>query len=184
MSVQLDLAGLQGHRRSKLDTARAIDNLATHLFGKCVVCWTWKNRLANTHQVYTQCKSVEDGWIAHATGWIAFKRLLKFAPYEYCFKCGLPQKPLYLAQSHPAFKTGQKLECPMEDLVVHIIWVIRHEAGLWTRAVEQFSATGLKANMVLGDFAKWCNLGNSDKAFYNGLELAVWFWQQRDTGHI
>jgi hypothetical protein len=91
------------------------------------------------HQYFIGCRDDTDKFLDHGVGWMAFKKLYKLGGYLYCWKCGLPQGE-FLPSSHPLFRKGQKMQCPLDDLVVTLLWFIRHDKPLWVIAffVEPF----------------------------------------------
>ena len=82
--------------------------------------------------------------------------------------------------AHPKFQMGKMLDCPLEDTVVHILWIIRHMPKHWERVVKIFGSNGLHHEMELTEYAQWTAIDNTVDRFYNGLELAVWFWTIRE----
>jgi hypothetical protein len=90
---------------------------------------------------------------------MAFKKLYKLGGYLYCWKCGLPQGE-FLPSSYPLFRKGQKMQCQLDDLVVTLLWFIRHDKLLWVTACRAFPSLGLY--MTLKEFAGW--IGNESGA--------------------
>lgn len=179
MSVSLDVAALQLQRRQKYDKGRILSHMASFLLGKCVICWASRNLLTPImprHQPFIHCREQQQGFLDHALGWIAFKKKLHLPKYKYCYRCGTSQETQYQPTVHPIFKPGERMECPIEDFVVLLIWYIRHDKVIWSKAVEAFRATGLSFSLNNICFAQWCSSGDNDGSFYNGLELVMWLW--------
>jgi Helicase conserved C-terminal domain len=144
--------------------------------GYCVICWVWKKKRQQKtpdHQYFISCKSEEDRFVHHAIGWIDMKRGFRFAKYQYCWTCGLPQGE-YTPATHPCFKPGVVMNCPFDDVVALLIWHIINTVDVWKRACSAFKA--LRSTMHLADIKKWLMVVDGPHLFYNGLELVVWFW--------
>jgi hypothetical protein len=183
MPVQLDKAIFGINQNYKEQKARILSDMASLLYGKCVVCWIWKSKLISRtkqHKPFLDCKEPSDGYVAHGVGWMAFKKQIRYEKkYQYCFNCGLSQILRLQPSCHPLFKRGEPMRCPLDDFVVLFIWFIRHNAAEWEKAVKRFSLRGLQYSMSLEEFGKWCSKGDGERDFYNGLELVLWYWQQR-----
>jgi hypothetical protein len=176
MPVQLDQAVYSSKEAMKANTAAKINQMACQLLGKCVVCWAWKGRMVPKtpdHKFFFSCKDPEDEYITHAIGWIGFKKRIKLKRYQYCFRCSLPQGQ-YQPTCHPTFKSGEHMQCPLEDFVVGILWFMRHDREIWHNACRMFR--GISPNMTLNELATWAAAGDDAQCFYNGLEAVTWFW--------
>jgi hypothetical protein len=66
------------------------------------------------------------------------------------------------------------MQCPLDDLVVTLLWFIRHDRPLWVTACRAFPSLGLY--MTLKEFAAWIGNESGADGFYNGLELVCWYW--------
>jgi hypothetical protein len=184
LSVLLDVATLQLQRHNKYDKSRLLSHMVSFLLQKCVICWALRKALVqktSKHQPFIQCREGGCGFVEHAIGWIAFKKKLEFKRYKYCYYCGTPQESGYQPTAHPIFKPGEKINCPMEDFAVLLIWHIRHDKLMWAKAVKQFWAQGLSFSVNNSDFAKWCSIGDNDNCFNNGIELVIWFWLTKSS---
>jgi hypothetical protein len=180
MSIQLDNAYYHNHVATKLAKSQDIDQMTSHLLGKCFICWAWKDRMITKkpeHQYFIGCKDNTDKFLDYGVGWMAFKKLYKLGGYLYCWKCGLPQGQ-FLPSSHPSFQQGQKMQCPLDDLVVTLLWFIRHDRPLWVTACQAFPSLGLY--MTLKEFAGWIGNESGSDGFYNGLELVRWYWLKKN----
>jgi superfamily II DNA helicase RecQ len=152
--------------------------------GHCPVCWAWKKRLTKRtaeHKPFTSC--VDQGeWVEYAYGWLDFKRGIraKFPKYEYCYNCGLPQGK-NLPTSHPAFEQGtQVASCPLNDFGALVLWHIFHHVETWEAACMQFAELGGIATVV--ELTSWATQKKGQDKFWNGLELILWFMDQREKG--
>jgi len=110
-----------------------------------------------------------------STAWMDLKKNIKLTPFEYCYRCGLPQGE-FLPIGHPAFERGRaRVLCPFEDFVALICWFIFTNPSIYTKAKEAFPELRKVREMQVEDFSKWINIIN-DLSFYNGLELVLWYW--------
>lgn len=168
--------------QTKAQKAQAISRLATMLEGKCVVCWAKHDMMRYKHQyIWKQCgPGNTPGYIQYMTGWIDMKHRIKFPTrYVYCWKCQLPQEDKYRPTVHPPLDTGTKgnKPCPLEDLVILIVWYIRWTPEWWARALQAFPS--LQHNMAEAAFGNWLKTEAMPENFFNGLELALWFFIEK-----
>jgi len=119
-------------------------------------------------------------FVPHMMGWQDFKKRLNFSKFTYCYRCGLPQDKLYCPSAHPDLSLGDKgkKKCPLEDFSVLFMWFIWHDENWWTRAVAAFPQ--LHFSMNAQAFGDWEKAGDSLHSFYNGLEMVLWFFSERD----
>ena len=165
----------------KKTTADLMEKMAASLLTHCVPCWAWKSVLTQKdpeHKTYRDCRG-EDSFCEWGIGWQDFKKKIRLELYKYCFRCGLPQDG-YRPTAHPKFQIGKRMQCPLEDTVAHILWIIRHVPENWRRAVGVFEERGLRLEMDTTQFAHWAAIESGADRFYNGLEVAVWFWTIRE----
>jgi hypothetical protein len=181
MSVQIDVQFYHQQCATKKEKARHIDYMMSHLCGHCIVCWAWKGKLVNmtsNHRTFTSCKDKQDGFLPHALGWIAFKKTYKLTRLQYCWTCGLPQGE-FTPLLHPQFQKGIQMHCPIQDVVVLILWCIRHDPATWLSAIQRFPR--LTECLSMQEFATWIAVESGADGFYNGLELVCWFWLRRQN---
>jgi len=175
MAIQMDAALHKSLLVTKTGKFKLLNGMARHLFGKCFICWAWKNRIEekpSNHHFFVHCRESGE-FLDGAMDWMNLKKMLKFKKYEYCFNCGLPQEE-HLLTCHPIFKKGQRLVCPLEDFVAVLCMFIFRDKKLMKEAQKSFP--DLKSNMSLQDFAMWANREIRADCFYNGLELVIWYW--------
>lgn len=168
--------------KTKSAKSKALNALVNMLFGKCVVCWAYQNIIVAKHdELWIGCQPTR-AFVSHLFGWQAFKKKIRFQKrYEYCYKCQLPQNKPFMPTSHPNFESGDKgsKPCPLEDFVVLLIWFIRHDhSNWWPRAAQAFP--GVPLNIEEDAFAQWVSRVDSNDSFYNGLELVLWFYMERE----
>ena len=177
IQVQLERQEMIRMNEMKQTTAELIEKMAASLLTHCVPCWAWKRVLTQKHRdhkTYRDCKDAGE-FVEWGMGWVDFKKKMKLAPFKYCYRCGLPQDE-YMPTAHPKNQTGWSTGCPLDDTIAHILWVIRHVPEKWRRAVNNFGTRGLRYEMDTTEFAHWAAIEGDAERFYNGLELAVWYW--------
>lgn len=181
MAVQLDVQLYNQKQLSKQQKATVISAMTSFLYGKCVICWAWKDRLkerTSGHNFFVTCRDAEDGWIKYGTLWLPFKKMLKFRRYKYCWKCGLPQEE-FLPRSHPIFKKDIPMVCPFEDFAAVLLWHIRYHPATWESARTAFPELAL--DIGVEEFSEWVKKETGEDRFYNGLEMIIWFWNTRNV---
>ena len=159
----------------------ALQALVHMLFRKCVVCWAYQEIIVPKHEdIWIGCQAIR-AYVPHMVGWQAFKKKIRFTEkYQYCYKCQLPQTAPYMPSCHPSLESGDRgnKACPLEDFVILLVWFIRHDhAGWWPRASRAFA--NLPIDIGEDDFAQWVKRTESNDSFYNGLELVLWFYMER-----
>jgi hypothetical protein len=184
MPVQMDAALFHEHKKAKMEKANIISTMARHLLGQCFVCWARTGHYGITkdkkHTFFVNCNAEGKAkFVPNAMGWMALKRQLKFAKYQYCHWCGLPQEE-YLPDSHPRFKTEEPIECPLEDIVAVLCWFVFTDPT--TLAAAQKAFAGLHAGMTAEEFGQWIGIVQGPSCFYNGLELVIWLWTEKVNG--
>lgn len=180
LSIQRDVAYYHQTRRTKEAKYKTLDRLTAKLLGHCPICWAYRRTLHAKHDknVFRDCKGTP-GFVAFMNGWIDFKKMIRFQEkYAVCYKCQLPQGK-YLVTAHPNMDRGLVGQrCPFDNLVVQLVWLIRHERPLWDSARLAFPT--LPANPLGSEFAAWIVKIESIENFYNGLEMVLWFLVQSD----
>lgn len=179
LQVQRDAIFYRRQITSKAAKAPIINNFANLLNNNCVICWANNpTRINPKHNktLWIGCSDTKKSFIPHMFGWMDFKKQIKFPPYQYCFRCQLPQDLTFLPACHPQFGKAKEASavCPLDDVVILLIWYIRHTPAWWSKALQAFP--DLQSNMGENTFAQWVNAGESAKTFYNGLELVLWFY--------
>lgn len=110
------------------------------------------------------------------TSWLSFKKEFRdaFAPFTYCYRCGLPQKSLMAEEPacHADVPKGRGL-CPFSDfifIVVHCIW---HTPATRADMIQNF---GLPKALDYNGFIEWAKKENMlAGCYYNALEVFLWF---------
>lgn len=180
MPVQMD-AALHRHLSSqKTAKSKLLNGMGHYLLGKCYICWAWKDQSVpktQHHSFFRSCAGSE-GFVDGAMDWLQLKKMIRFKPYEYCFMCGLPQEQ-YLLKCHPVFKKGQRIDCPLGDLVAVLDMYIFWDRQVYAEARKNFP--GLPQSSTLQQFAQWINREGGPSNFYNGLELVLWFWKYKNS---
>jgi len=180
MGVHRALSYYHMQAKTLVARGRIIPKLTNRLRGKCAVCWAWKGVLVDRHNgTFVTCSPTR-GFVSHATRWRDFKKQIHLDKYVSCWSCGLPQDHLPDGHRQMGSQQGQN-QCPYDDLVVHLIWFIRHDINAsWPAACDDFHDSGLTLNISETEFAKWVTRSESPQHFYNGLELVLWFWCRQE----
>ena len=71
----------------------------------------------------------------------------------------------------------EKQQCNLEDFVIHIVWYVHHHHHWWPAACQRFQIVDADPNAT--QFASWLNRVDGVDCFWNGLELALWFFKTR-----
>ena len=182
MPILRDSSHYRQALKTKSDKTKALHALVNMLFGKCVVCWAYQNIVVAKHDgLWIGCQPTR-AFVSHLFGWQQFKKKIRFqTKYEYCYKCQLPQRRPFMPTCHPDLGSGDRgsKPCPLEDFVVLLIWFLRHDhANWWARATRAFPE--LQQNIGEDAFASWVSRVDSNDSFYNGLELVLWFYMERE----
>jgi len=180
MAIARDVAYYHQTRRTKEEKFKGLSRLAAMMKGNCPICWAYRGTVQTKHDnIFKDCKQVP-GFLHFMNGWVDFKR--KTHPpgaFIICFKCQLPQGK-FLVSSHPDMTRGLRgRPCPFEDIVVLIVWFIRHEVVWWNRARSVF--TSLPANPDQNSYAIWIKNTEGVENFHNGLEMLLWFFVTREA---
>lgn len=178
MAVQMDAAVHNALTANKRANMKHINALTKLLYKKCAICWAWKDHLtekSSGHLFFIHCRDPHE-ILEDALRWMALKKNFRYKKFAYCWMCGLPQEE-YLPNHHPAFKKGQRVVCPFEDLVAGICMFIRVQASIFSEACKNFP--GLKPHMSMEEFIDWANREESAAKFNNGLELVIWYWKYK-----
>jgi hypothetical protein len=184
MAILMDVQYAQNQTLTLRSKVELLSRMTQAIRGHCPVCWAWKKRLTkrtDEHKPFTSCKDRGE-WLDYAFGWLDFKKGIqaKFRKYEYCYNCGLPQGK-NLPASHPAFEQGTQVErCPLNDFGALVLWHIFHHGVTWETACMQFPELGEISSVAA--LKSWATQTKGQGMFWNGLELILWFMDQREKG--
>ncbi|KAK0440200.1 P-loop containing nucleoside triphosphate hydrolase protein [Desarmillaria tabescens] len=182
-SVAYDAALVQANEQVKHAKVKILSEAIQKLEGKCPICWASKSEIFTLvpgvkHTPFLACRAGHS-YVHNAFGWIDFKKRLKFTKYQYCYMCGVPQKP-YLPDGHPTVGcTLEEPNCPVPDFIVLIIWHIRQSPAIWSQAIRCPRFLGLTKDIGLTEFTAWCMTLKDNRSFHNAVELVIWFLQER-----
>jgi Helicase conserved C-terminal domain len=179
IGVQLDASIWDSNMASKADKANMLCKIYFRLYGKCVICWAWKERIVEqdkNHIPLVSCRNRDKDKVPWSSGWNEFRKLIRFdGKFEYCYHCGVPQGD-YKPTRHPGFHQHETVACPTNSFVYLVIWYLFHEVKIMDKARRAFPA--LKDCSNISQFADWVMKEEAGN-FYNGLELFIWFWKTR-----
>ena len=179
IAVRLDASIWNSNIASKVDKATILSDIYSRLFGKCVICWAWKEKIVETNTNHTplvSCCNRDVDRVPWSSGWKEFRKLIRFnGKFEYCYHCGVPQGD-YRPVRHPEFHQHQTVKCPTNSFIFLVIWYIFHEVQIMVKVGKAFPE--LKDCSNISKFATWVMKEEAGN-FYNGLELFIWFWKTR-----
>ena len=173
MGILGEVGGYHRNMRTLIEKSKLLNRFASRLSRKCVLCWVYRGSLVPEHhqdRLWVRCRP-ERG--AGVINWIGFKRMFRFAEYQNCFHCFLPQG-VYCPSSHPTFRKGERRSpCPMQDFVVLFLLFIRYSPIWWDQARLAFRTLPPQPNER--EYADWSMVVERQENFFNGLELVLWF---------
>ena len=185
MSILMDTHYAKNQAATLAGKVEIISRVTAMLKGYCAVCWAWKRKLTvatKEHKPFIDCTDRGET-VTYKYGWLDFKKSIwkSLGKYIYCYNCGLPQGKL-LPTSHPAFKQGVSVQCPLNDFAFLVLWHIYHHEETWAEACLEFPEAG--KIMTYEELKCWVTQSQKGDRFWNGLELVIWFMCQREKGQI
>ena len=182
MSILMDVQYAERQGETLAAKVKTLSRSTEVMKGHCVVCWAWKKKLrATDHKPFLGCRD-QGEFVKYAYGWLDFKKELRknLGTYKYCYNCGLPQGKL-LPSSHPSFEQGSGAPaCPLNDFAALMLWHVFHHAETWNAAKQGIPELGEIGGIE--EFKSWLVRTTGQDRFWNGLELILWFMEQREGG--
>ncbi|KAF4620294.1 hypothetical protein D9613_001267 [Agrocybe pediades] len=178
MAVLQDMAHHKNAMDRKQEKARRLSDWVRRFYENCYICWANTGTFQKRHEFTFKSCAGNEGYFSNVSGWAELKKRMIFeaAKYTYCFRCGLPQTRHYRPPSHPEVKA--KSFCPFEDFVAQILFFIISKPKWWRRCCAQFQA--LQEDMTPIEFADWAKRESGLDGFHNGLEVVLWFLEERE----
>ena len=178
-ALHIDAANARYERDERIRISARLSQWLLILKHKCPVCWALKGLLVPRHgKPFENCREhLQMGYIPHSMGWMEFKQASqpKKAEYglSYCFGCGSPLDE-YMPDAHRDQKLGK--ECPWNDLIPVVAWLIYKDDKLWSTAQEALGINGLGSQP---HFEAWCKVHTSRSRFSNAVHLFAWFCEYK-----
>lgn len=183
LEIERDIVMAKQLHKRKIDKSNFLNRVTSILVGNCIVCWCHSGTIRSKHEQPFGPICKQSGWSNNMIGWMDLKKLIRFRPYEYCWKCQLPQEKEFQPKAHVDLSSGAKgkKQCNLEDFVIHVVWYVRHDDRWWAAACQRFG--NLEVNPNADRLAVWLNRVEGPDCFWNGLELALWFFEIKGLYH-
>ena len=184
MSILMDAQYAERMNETLAAKVKLLSRMTEVVKGRCAVCWAWKNKATvktKGHRPFTDCRDGGE-YVDYIFGWLDFKKELRkgLGQYKYCYNCGLPQGKLS-PSSHPSFEQGSAVPaCPLNDFAAQVLWHMFHHAETWNAAKQGLPELAMVTEFE--GFKSWVVKTTGQDRFWNGLELILWFMEQRDCG--
>jgi len=152
----------------------------------CVICWVVHRTKIPPHQNVKEFFSTcfRKGSLQDMTGWLTMKKTIRLPPpLTYCFACGIPARPYRPFHHGDLMGTDQCLFNRWTILIVWTIW-LRDDIRVKARNAFADMPERQRGNEVQSrnDLQGWYSRVRGEGCFYNGLEVAIWFCEQRAGG--
>lgn len=110
--------------------------------------------------------------------WLRFKKSIKFRPFAYCYRCGMPLG-VFEPSCHKHVVKATGMSCPWDDFMVSVVHTLWHTPKTRLQIMAVFELRkGLREDEPFGDdeFVVWARTEEEQTGrFINCLEVFIWY---------
>ncbi|KDQ49445.1 hypothetical protein JAAARDRAFT_200844 [Jaapia argillacea MUCL 33604] len=143
IAIQVQVKRRQLDQQARQEAGIFLSKTFTLFRQWCMICLVWRRVFVPVdpvhHPPFVMCGLEAGTDIAlRGDGRWEFKKLLKqgYARNKNCHTCGMPQGYGSIPEAHRSISKPR--ECPFDDTIVNILWVIRHTDEYWKKAVDRY----------------------------------------------